>query len=275
MALVSPDVVTALTAKFDVIFPHLDERQRRLLAGAEARSLGHGGGRAGAQACGLSERTGSEGAAQVEAGGAPVGRVRRPGAGRPPVTSRDPDLLPALLALIEPDERGDPTSPLRWTIKSLRSLAGELGRQGHRVCPVTVGSLLHEQGFSLQANAKTLEGQTHPDRDRQFRYLNEQVKDHQASGDPVISVDSKKKEHLDDTANPGQTWRPKGHPTLARSHDFLHRDTTIVVPYGIYDLTTDTGWVNVGTDHNTAEFAVASIHRWWTGTGRHVRMTTP
>src|SRR3954447_13201539 len=249
MALVSPDVVTALTAKFDVIFPHLDERQRRLLAGAEARSLGRGGVRAVAQACGLSERTVSEGVAQVEAGTAPLGRVRRPGGGRRPVTRRDPGLLPALLALIEPDERGDPASPLRWTIKSLRSLAAELGRQGHPVSPVTVGNLLHEQGFSLQANAKTLEGQSHPDRDGQFRYLNEQVKDHQAGGDPVISVDSKKKERLDDTATPGQEWRPQGRPTLARSHDFLLPETEIVVPYGIYDLTTDTGWVNAGPNN--------------------------
>jgi transposase len=258
-----------LAAKFSVIFPHLDERQRRLLMGAEARVLGRGGIRVVARAAGVGERTVSTGVAELEAGAEPLGRVRRPGGGRKPVTQTDPELLPALMALVEPEERGDPMSPLRWTTKSLRTLAAELTRQGHRVSPGIVAQVLHREGFSLQANAKTLEGQRHPDRDGQFSYLNDQVKAHQDSGDPVVSVDSKKKEQVGEYANAGRTWRPKGEPVPVRSHDFPDPDTAVAIPYGIYDLSADTGWVNVGTDHNTAAFAVASIGHWWDDTGRH------
>ena len=249
-----------LAAKFEVILPHLDERQRRLLMGAEARALGHGGIRAVARAAGVAE---------LEAGAEPLGRVRRPGAGRKRATEVDPGLLPALLALVEPEERGDPMSPLRWTTKSVRTLARELTRQGHRVGPDTVAGLLHAEGFSLQGNAKTLEGQRHPDRDGQFRYLSEQVTDHQGGGDPVVSVDSKKKEQVGDYANAGRAWRPRGEPAKVRSHDFADADTATAIPYGVYDLTADTGWVTVGIDHNTATFAVESIRRWWDGAGRH------
>jgi hypothetical protein len=258
-----------LAAKFSVIFPHLDERQRRLLMGAEARTRGHGGIRMVARAAGVGEKTVSTGVAELEAGAEPLGRVRRPGGGRKPVAKTDLGLLPALMALVEPEERGDPMSPLRWTTKSLRTLAAELTRQGHHVSPGIVGHLLRREGFSLQANAKTLEGQRHPDRDGQFSYLNDQVKAHQDSGDPVVSVDSKKKEQVGEYANAGQTWRPKGEPVPVRSHDFPDPETAAAIPYGIYDLSANTGWVNVGTDHNTAAFAVASIGRWWDGAGRH------
>jgi transposase len=258
----------ALAAKFGVILPHLDERQRRLLLGAEARALGHGGIRAVARAAGVGEVTVSAGARELEAGAGPLGRARRPGGGRKKAAVVDRGLVPALLALVEPDERGDPRSPLRWTTKSTRALAAELTAQGHRVGADTVGDLLREQGFSLQGNAKTLEGKQHPDRDAQFRYINEQVKDHQGTGDPVISVDAKKKELIGEFKNAGREWRPQGQPVRVRSHDFLVQAEGKAVPYGVYDLAADAGWVNVGTDHNTAAFAVESIRRWWDGTGR-------
>lgn len=258
-----------LAAKFEVILPHLDERQRRLLLATEARSLGHGGIRAVARAAGVREATVSVGIDELESGTPPLGRVRRPGGGRKRATDRDPGLLPALMALVEPDERGDPMSPLRWTTASTRSLADTLTRQGHPVSAVTVGDLLREQGFSLQANAKVLEGRRHPDRDEQFGYINEQVKQHQDTTDPVISVDTKKKEQIGQYANPGRAWRPRGEPTATRSHDFPDPDTATAVPYGVYDLTGNTGWVNVGCDHDTATFAVESIRRWWNGRGRH------
>src|SRR5215469_10488718 len=183
-----------LAAKFESIFPHLDERQRRLLMGAEARALGHGGIRAVARAAGVREATVSVGVNELDAGAAPLDRVRRPGGGRKRATQLDPGLRPALLALVEPDERGDPMSPLRWTAKSTRKLAEELARQGHRVGADTVADLLREAGFSLQGNAKTIEGRQHPDRDAQFRYINEQAREHRDAGEPVVSVDTKKKE---------------------------------------------------------------------------------
>ena len=187
------EAAQVLAAKFAVIFPHLDERQRRLLMGAEARALGHGGIRLVARAAGVREATVSLGVDELEAGAEPLGRARRPGGGRKRAADVDPGLRPALLALVEPEERGDPMSPLRWTTKSTRNLAGELTRQGHKISADTVGDLLRKEGFSLQGNAKTIEGTRHPDRDAQFRYISEQVKDHQGTGDPVISVDTKKK----------------------------------------------------------------------------------
>jgi Rhodopirellula transposase DDE domain len=209
-----------LAARFQAVFPHLDERQRRLLMGAGARSLGHGGIRLVARAAGVREGTVSLGAAELDAGAEPLGRVRRPGGGRKRAADLDPGLLPALLALVEPDERGDPMSPLRWTTKSTRNLAGELTAQGHKVSADTVGDLLRAEGFSLQGNAKTLEGQRHPDRDAQFSYINEQVKEHQDAADPVISVDTKKKELVGQFAGAGKEWRPGGRPVLVNSHDF-------------------------------------------------------
>jgi hypothetical protein len=257
-----------LAAKFQVVFPHLDERQRRLLMGAEARALGHGGIRLVARAAGVREATVSLGASELDAGEAPLGRVRRPGGGRKRAADLDPGLLPALLALVEPDERGDPMSPLRWTVKSTRNLAGELTAQGHKVSADTVGDLLRAEGFSLQGNAKTLEGQRHPDRDAQFRYINEQVKAHQDTADPVISVDTKKKELVGQFANAGKEWRPGGQPVLVNSHDFPQDSAGRAVPYGIYGIAGNSGWVSVGTDHDTAAFAVESVRRWWNAAGR-------
>ena len=257
-----------LAAKFESIFPHLDERQRRLLMGAEARALGHGGIRLVAWAAGVREATVSLGVDELELGAEPLGRARRPGGGRKRAADVDPGLRPALLALVEPQERGDPMSPLRWTTKSTRGLAAELTRQGHKVGADTVGDLLREEGFSLQGNAKTIEGQRHPDRDAQFRYINEQVKAHQGTADPVISVDTKKKENVGEFKNGGREWRPKGQPTAARTHDFPDEQRGKAIPYGVYDLAANAGWVSVGTDHDTAAFAVESIRRWWNAQGR-------
>lgn len=247
--------------------PHLNERQRRLLLATEARLLGHGGVRAVAQVAGVSETTVRAGVFELEEGQEPFpgGRARRGGGGRKSAAALDAGLVPALLALVEPDERGDPESPLRWTTKSLRHLAGELARQGHPVSAPTAGHLLRENGFSLQGNAKTLEGDQHPDRDAQFRYINEQARDHQAAGEPVISVDTKKREQLGRLPMGGREWRPKGEPVEVEDHSFFFTgpDVEQAIPYGIYDVTRNTGWVNVGVDHDTSVFAVESVRRWW------------
>jgi hypothetical protein len=265
----------SLAAKFTVLLPHLDERQRRLYLGSEARALGHGGIRLVARAAGVREATVAQGAAELDSGEEPLGRARRPGGGRKRVAEVDPGLRPALLALVEPGTRGDPMSPLRWTTKSTRRLAGELTRQGHRVSADTVGDLLREEGFSLQANAKTLEGKQHPDRNAQFRYISEQVREYQATKDPVVSVDAKKKELVGEFKNGGREWRPAGEPAQVGTHDFPDRELGKAIPYGVYDLAANTGWVSVGTDHDTAAFAVASIRRWWQSCGagayRHAR----
>ncbi|MEU3381383.1 ISAzo13 family transposase [Streptomyces caelestis] len=267
---VSDEVCSQLAVKFGMLFPHLDERQRRLLMGAEARILGHGGIRAVARAAQVSETTVRKGVDELDAGEEPLGRVRRPGGGRKKAVYLDPGLRPALLALVEPDERGDPMSPLRWTVKSTRNLAAELTRRGHRVSADTVGDLLRQEGFSLQAGAKTVEGKQHPDRDAQFRYINERAREHMGAGQPVISVDAKKKELVGDYKNAGHQWRPAREPVLVKTHDFLDRQGPgKAIPYGIYDVAANTGWVSVGTDHDTAAFAVASIRRWWQARGRH------
>jgi transposase len=257
-----------LAAKFGAIFPHLDERQRRLLMGAEARVLGHGGIRMVAHAAEVREATVSQGAAELDRGEDPLGRARREGGGRKRLADLDLGLRPALMALVEPDERGDPMSPLRWTTKSLRALSAELARQGHRAGPDTLADLLHEEGFSLQGNAKTIEGNQVPDRDAQFRYLNEQAREHRDAGEPVVSAGTKKKELVGNYRNGGREWRPAGDPVLVKDHDFPDQELGKAIPYGIYDLAANTGWVNVGTDHDTAAFAVESIRRWWNDAGR-------
>jgi transposase len=264
---IAVEMQESLAAKFQALFPHLDERQRRLVAGAEARALGHGGIRVVARAAGMREGTVSRGVAELESGQEPLGRVRCPGGGRKRAADLDPGLRPALLALAEPDERGDPVSPLRWTTKSTRVLAAELTSQGHRVSADTVADLLREEGFSLQGNAKTIEGRQNPDRDQQFRYINEQVRSHQEAGDPVVSVDTKKKELVGAYKNGGREWRPKGEPAEVSTHDFPDPDLGKAIPYGVYDLAANTGWVNVGTDHDTAAFAVESLRRWWLAQG--------
>jgi transposase len=268
---VDAEVCGQLARRFEVLLPHLNERQQRLALATEARLLGHGGIRAVAEAAGVSATTVRRGVAELESGGdsLPVGRARRAGGGRRRADDQDPELAAALLGLVEPDERGDPMSPLRWTTKSLRHLAEQLARQGHRVSAPTVGRLLRENGFSLQGTAKTLEGAQHPDRDAQFTYINEQVKAHQAAGEPVISVDAKKKEQLGRLPAAGREWRPKGDPVQVEDHSFFTAgpDVGLAVPYGVYDLTADAGWVNVGVDHDTSAFAVASIRRWWQARG--------
>jgi hypothetical protein len=264
---VAVEVEESLASKFSTLLPHLGERQRRLYLGSEARALGHGGIAVVARAAQVSRQTVAAGVDELEAGELPSGRARRAGGGRKRLTETDSGLRAALLGLVEPDSRGDPTSPLRWTTKSTRKLADELTRQGHRVSADTVADVLRAEGFGLQANAKTLEGKQHPDRDAQFRYLNEQVGDHQATGDPVISVDAKKKEQVGQFKNGGREWQPAGEPAVVNTHDFPDRQTGKAIPYGVYDVTADTGWVNVGCDHDTAAFAVASIRRWWTSRG--------
>ena len=268
---IDSEVRGELATRFEVLLPHLNERQQRLALATEARLLGHGGVRAVADAAGVSATTVRRGVAELDTGEEPLpdGRVRRRGGGRKRVDVHDPQLVGALLGLVEPDERGDPMSPLRWTTKSLRHLADQLTGQGHPVSAPTVGRLLRANGFSLQGTAKTLEGQQHPDRDAQFSHINEQVKAHQDAGEPVISVDAKKKEQLGQLPAAGREWRPKGEPIRVEDHSFFTAgpDVPLAIPYGIYDLTADSGWVNVGVDHDTSAFAVASIRRWWSARG--------
>ena len=265
---IAPEIIERLRAKFDALLPHLDERAQRLTLAAEARSLGHGGIAAVARASGASRSRVQQGVAELERGEEPTGRVRRPGAGRKPVTQTDPGIVAALLGLVEPTRRGDPESALSWTTLSLQHLAAELTGLGHAASTWTVANLLREQGFSLQANAKTIEGRQHPDRDGQFCYLNARAMDHTDAGDPVISVDTKKKELVGEFKNGGREWRPQGEPVAVKVHDFKDLELGKVNPYGVYDVAADTGWVSVGTDHDTSAFAVNTIRSWWTTTGR-------
>jgi len=251
-----------LTEKFTTLFPHLNERQRRLYAATEARALGHGGILRVARASGLSRPTIYQGLQDLDE--APLlDRVRRPGAGRPTTEARDPALPAALDALIEPTTRGDPESPLRWTCKSTRQLAAALTDQGHPVSHSVVADLLNEADYSLQAPSKTLEGSKHPDRDAQFQHIAEQTTTFQAAGQPVVSVDAKKKELVGTYKNGGREWQPAGQPERVNVHDFPDRTVGKAIPYGVYDVTANTGWVTVGQDHDTASFAVATLRRWW------------
>jgi hypothetical protein len=256
-----------LAGRLAEIRPHLNERQWRLLLGAEARAIGRGGVKLVASAVGASADTVSRGARELEAGMEPDGRVRGTGAGRPAVEEADPALVEALEALVDPGSRGDPESPLRWTTRSTSHLAGELVKAGHQVTDRTVARLLKRAGYSLQGNAKTVEGRQHPDRDTQFRYIIAQVAVFQAGGDPVISVDTKKKELVGNYANGGAEWEPAGNPRRVNVHDFADKELGKAVPYGVYDMTANTGWVNVGTDADTGAFAVESIRRWWNTVG--------
>ena len=266
---IGTEIEAALAAKFASLFPHLDERQRRLAMGAEARVLGHGGIKMIARAAGVSPTTVSKGATELESGSEPLRRVRRRGGGRKPQRVKDPGLVDALLRLVEPQERGDPCSPLRWTTKSTRTLAEELTQSGHRVSAWTVANLLHDQGFSLQGNAKQVEGTAHQDRDAQFKYLGDQSATHIAAGQPVISVDTKKKELVGLFKNGGQQWRPAGDPVRVNVHDFADPELGKANPYGVYDVAANDGWVSVGTDHDTAAFAVETIRRWFVQTGKN------
>jgi hypothetical protein len=260
MAIVMEIDERVLAAKFDTILPHLDERQRRLLMAAEARSLGYGGISLVARAAGVSRVTVTTGVDELDGGAEPLaGRARRPGGGRKPLTDLDAGLIDALDALVEPETRGDPMTRLRWTTKSTRNLADELGRQGHQVSHHSVGRLLAGPlDYSLQGNAKTLEGRQHPDRDAQFRYIAGRVAAALAAREPVISVDAKKKELIGQYARAGREWRPSGDPRRADVHDFPGEQGK-AVPYGVYDLAADGGWVSVGSDGDTAQFAVETI----------------
>jgi transposase len=263
------ELLKLIGPELGLLLPVLDEKARRLALGAVARAAGDGGITAVAKMTGASWQTVADGAAELESGSfAPEGRVRRPGAGRKKLAEADPGLVPALLALVADSARGDPESPLMWTTKSAKKLSDELSRQGHACSPQTAWRLLHEQGFSTQANAKVTEGRRHPDRDAQFRYIAGQAKEHLAAGQPVISVDAKKKEEVGEFAQAGAEWRPEGDPVKVRGHSFEDEQGGHAIPYGVYDVAADAGFVNVGTDHNTAALAVESIRRWWDLIGR-------
>jgi transposase len=263
------ELVKAMGPQLALLLPVLDEKSRRLTLGAVARAAGGGGIGAVAKVTGASWQTVADGAAELESGeSAPEGRIRRPGGGRKKLAGTDPGLRPALLALVQDSARGDPESPLAWTTKSVQKLSDELTAAGHRCSPQTAWRLLHGEGFSTQANAKVAEGRRHPDRDAQFRYIAGQAREHLAAGQPVISVDAKKKELVGGYAQAGREWRPRGDPVRARDHGFPDEGTGHAIPYGIYDVGANTGFVNVGTDHNTAALAVESIRRWWDLTGK-------
>jgi hypothetical protein len=256
--------IERIRRKFLLLQPALDERSRRLWAATEAMEFGWGGITAVAVATGLSATTISTGLAELRGGNISEGaRVRRPGGGRKSVSDHDPALVPTLEGLVEPTTRGDPESPLRWTIKSTRVLAEELTRQAHPVSHATVATLLEQEGFSLQANRKTREGGKHPDRNAQFEYINGRVKHFLKRRQPAISVDTKKKELVGDFKNGGREYRLKGRPEEVRVHDFVDKELGKAIPYGVYDLKNNEGWVSVGIDHDTAEFAANTILRWW------------
>ena len=260
-----------LAGKFKAAWPHLDERARRIMAASEAMSLGHGGVSMVSRACGLSRNVIHKGIGEIRQGETlPVGRVRRVGAGRKSIAGTDPGIVAAIDALMDGSTRGDPQSPLRWTNKSTRTLAAELARQRHPVSHTKVAQLLREDGYSLQANRKMLEGSDHPDRDAQFRHINCEVAKCLRRGLPVISVDTKKKELVGNYDNTGRQWLPGKRPLKVQGHDFPGPDVPRAYPYGIYDIGQNSGFVNIGTDHDTSAFAVASIRGWWRQEGRHL-----
>ncbi len=266
-------VLETIHRKFELLDPVLDERARRLWAGAEALAWGHGGISLVARATGLARATISDGCREL--GGAvpaalpaPRGRVRRPGGGRKSLTEHDPELEAALDALVDPLARGDPESPLRWTTKSTYQLAAALRAQGHSVGPWKVGQLLRHLGYSLQGTRKTKEGKQHPDRDAQFEHINQTTSAFQTRGQPVVSVHTKKKELVGDFANGGRERQASGCPEPVRGHDFPAKELGKAIPYGVYDLTVNQGWVSVGVDHDTAAFAVATLGQWWEQMGQ-------
>lgn len=269
-----PDAIAIqlIETKYRSLLPMMDERMRRQWAASEAGAYGWGGVAAVAHATGLSPTTIRKGQAELALGSAQPGgrratRLRRPGAGRKPKTEEDPELVRTLEKLVDPMTRGDPQSPLRWTCKSTRSLAWELTVQGHPVSESTVRRLLHAAGYSLQGNRKTREGTAHPDRNAQFEQINAVVAAFQERSQPVISVDPKKKELVGDFKNAGREWQPQGEPEEVRVHDFMDKKLGKAIPYGVYDITENQGWVSVGIDHDTARFAAEAIRRWWCNMG--------
>jgi hypothetical protein len=262
-------VAESLVRRYDAVKPHLTERQRRVWLGVEARELGSGGVRIVADAVGVSPDTVRRGRDELDdPQPLEVGRSRAPGGGRKRAEARDPGLVGALDKLVDPQSRGDPMTPLRWTCKSLRRLSAELGNQGHQVSATLVARLLHEAGYSLQANAKTLEGNQNPDRDAQFQHIHDTAAKFLAAGDPVVSIDCKKKELVGQFKNGGKEWRPGGDPERVNVHDFMDQQLGKAIPYGVYDIGADTGWVSVGVDHETAAFAVNTLRSWWNTVGR-------
>jgi DNA-binding transcriptional ArsR family regulator len=263
-----------IAEKYEALRGVMDEQMRRLWAAAEARALGYGGVSVVARAIGLTRPTITAGmkelgdARQVVMPVAPKDRIRREGGGRRRATDINEELRPALEELVDPATRGDPMSLLRWTCKSVRTLAAELTRQGHPVSHQTVSEVLQQSGYSLQVNRKTREGGGHPDRNAQFEHIAQRAKEFQQRGQPVISVDTKKKELVGDFKNAGREWHPKGQPSEVRVHDFVDDELGKAIPYGVYDLSANAGWVSVGTDHDTPEFAVESIYSWWRQMGR-------
>ena len=261
--------IDTLEAKYTALAPALTERSRRLWAVTEAMALGHGGIALVERATGISRSTIQRGMRELELQQTvPPGRIRKPGGGRKRAVDKDPGLVTDLEALVEPTAAGDPDSPLRWTTKSVRRLQTELAAMGHVVSHRVVAEILHDLDYSLQANRKTREGTSHPDRDAQFRYINNRVRKFQKNAQPAVSVDTKKKELVGDFKNPGQEWRPKGNPEPVRVHDFLIPEQGKAIPYGVYDLQRNEGWVTVGIDHDTGRFAVNTIRRWWKVMGR-------
>ena len=269
------DVARALKRKLRQMWPHLNERSRRLLAAAEAKELGHGGVSMVSRACGLSRVTITKGLNELRSQPLPENRIRRSGGGRRRLATKDPDVLKILESLVEPHARGDPESPLRWTCKSTRTLAGELVHRRHPVSHEKVAQYLRELGYSLQSNRKTEEGEDHPDRDAQFEHINRQVRKALKQGWPVISVDTKKKELIGNYENKGRQWRRRKNPKRVNGHDFPKPTVPRAYPYGIYDLKRNRGFVNVGTDHDTAKFAVASIRGWWRHEGQELYPKAP
>ncbi len=259
-----------LKQKFAALLPALNERGRRLAVAAEARALGYGGVAKVVRASGVSASTIWRGLRELRKPGRRLdsSKVRRPGGGRKSLLDTEPRLAADLDSLVEPATRGDPESPLRWTCKSLRVLANQLQAMGHPISHPTVGALLRQAGYSLQANQKAKEGAQHPDRNAQFEYIYREIRRQQSSGQPAISVDTKKKELVGAFKNAGREWRPQGKPQRVRVHDFLLPAKGKAIPYGVYDLTRNAGWVSVGIDHDTAAFAVNSIRRWWRTMGR-------
>jgi transposase len=259
----------AIRARFEALDPLLDERARRRLAAAEALTAGWGGIAAVSEITGVARSTIGRGLVELREGETTQpDRVRRPGGGRKPLTAKDPALLDDLRRLVEPSTRGDPEQPLLWTAKSLRKLAAGLRELGHQIGHNLVGDLLRQLGYSLQANRKTREGGQHPDRDAQFCYINDKVRAALAAGEPAISIDTKKKELVGDFKNAGREWRPEGNPEPVRVHDFVIPELGRAVPYGVYDISENAGWVSVGVDHDTASFAANAIRRWWQTMGR-------
>jgi transposase len=263
--MVSQETLSVLHEKYQALAPFMDERVLRRWAATEAQALGWGGASAVTKATGISRTTIRSGIAELHQStpDPPPGRIRQPGAGRPRLTERNPRLLDDLHTLLEPATRGDPEAPLLWTSKSTRHLAAELVKLGHQVSHDTVGRLLEDLGYSLQANRKTLEGKDHPDRDAQFEYINQQVHAFRTAGQPVISVDAKKKELIGNYRNSGREWHRRGAPVEVRAKDFPDKQLGKAIPEGVYDLVRNEGWVSVGIDHDTAEFAAVSIRRWW------------